>query len=206
MSDFLDEKVPPVRPLSTAAIEELGRCVLEQLDPDVLKKPQPLDVLRLVDDRLPKFGIHVSPASREELGDRAGATDPQGRHEIEILIGEEYWERLEEGGPPSYFAKTTVCHELGHGVLHVPVLRRRLLLTDCFARVERKAIKAYEDPEWQAWAFAGAILMPSVTLTMLKRRHNLLTAEVVAATYEVSTQMVNSHLKRLRWPLDRSTD
>jgi len=37
MSDFLDEKVPPVRPLSTAAIEELGRCVLDQLDPGVLE-------------------------------------------------------------------------------------------------------------------------------------------------------------------------
>lgn len=202
MSDFLEEKVPPVSPLSTVAVCELGRCVLDQLDPDVLEKPQPLDVLRLVDERLPKFGIHFCPATREELGDRAGATDPRGKDEINILISEDCWDHLEEDVPLSYFSKTTVCHELGHAIVHVPVLRRRLLMTDCLSRVSRGSIKAYEDPEWQAWIFAGSILMPSITLKMLKHAGQPLTPEQVSSTFEVSKQMARSHLKRLRWPLE----
>lgn len=201
MSSFLDEKVPPVNPLSVAAIEELGRCFLDQLAPEALTGPQPLNVLNLVDERLPEFGIHVYPATREEIGSRDGATDPKSSDgEVTILVTEDVWEALELGGPKSYYARTTVCHEIGHAVLHVPVLRRRLLLTDALARTQRAKLRAYEDPEWQAWAFAGTILMPSATLRMLQVEYNRLTTGLVSAVYEVSASMAQSHLRRLKWP------
>lgn len=41
MISFLDEEVPPVRPLGVAAIEELGRCFLDQLAPEALVIPRP---------------------------------------------------------------------------------------------------------------------------------------------------------------------
>ena len=200
MSSFLDEEVPPVNPLGVAAIEELGRCFLDQLAPEMLTVPQPLNVLELVDTGLPEFGIHVCPASREEIGNRDGATDPRGEEEITILVTEEVWDALETAPPRSYYARTTVCHEIGHAVLHVPVLRRRLLINDALARTQRGNLKAYEDPEWQAWAFAGTILMPSTTLRMLQAECKLLTPETVSTTFEVSTQMARSHLRRLKWP------
>lgn len=200
MSSFLDEEVPPVNPLGVAAIEELGRCFLDQLAPEMLATPQPLNVLELVDTQLPKFGIHVCPASREEIGNRDGATDPSGDGEITILVTEEVWEALEMAAPKSYYARTTVCHEIGHAILHVPVLRRRLLLNDVLARTQRANLKAYEDPEWQAWVFAGTILMPSVTLRMLQAECKRLTQEVVSNTFEVSAKMAESHLRRLKWP------
>ena len=84
MSSFLDEEVPPVRPLSIAAIEELGRCFLDQLMPRTLERPQSLDVAQLSDSILPHFGIHTIPASAEELGDRAGATDPKGDEDAQL--------------------------------------------------------------------------------------------------------------------------
>ncbi len=198
MGSFLDEEVPPVNPLGVVAIAELGRCFLEQLAPEVLAAPQRLDVLDLVDTRLPKFGIHVCPASREEIGDRAGATDPHGSEEVTILVSEEVWNQLEEPAPRSYYARSTVCHEIGHAVIHVPALRRRLLLTNVLARTQRKRLRAYEDPEWQAWAFSGAILMPTVTLLMLQAQHGGLDPELVSQTFEVSTGMASSHLKRLK--------
>ena len=201
MSSFLDEEVPPVRPLSITAIEELGRCFLDQLSPATLKKPQALDVLHLADRTLPQFGIHVCPASREEIGNRAGATDPQGDGEICILVSEDVWDALEEPAPASHFARTTACHEIGHAVLHVPALRRRLLLKDALSRIQRRNLRAYEDPEWQAWMFAGAILMPSVTLRMLQGQHKSLTPDLVGQTYEISDKMAQSHLRRLKWPI-----
>lgn len=200
MSSFLDEEVPPVRPLGVSAIEELGRCFLEQLSPESLTKPQPLNVLHLVDIRLPSFGIHVCPASHEEIGNRAGATDPKGNGEISILVSEEVWDALEQPPPKSHYAKTTVCHEIGHAVLHVPALRRRLLLEDALSRVQRRTLRAYEDPEWQAWMFAGAVLMPSLALRILQEQHNLLTPELVGHTFGVSDSMAQKHVRRLKWP------
>jgi IrrE N-terminal-like domain len=198
MSSFLDEEVPPVDPLGVPAISELGRCFLEHLAPEVLLSPQRLDVLDLVDTRLPKFGIHVCPASREEIGNRDGATDPHGSGEVTILVSEEVWDQLELSGPRSYYARSTVCHELGHAVIHVPVLRRRLLLTNVLARTRRSNLRAYNDPEWQAWAFSGAILMPTVTLLMLHTQSGGLTTDLVSHTFEVSKQMASNHLKRLK--------
>jgi len=198
MSSFLDEEVPPVNPLGVAAIAELGRCFLAQLAPEVLAAPQRLNVLDLVDVRLPKFGIHVCPASREEIGDRDGATDPHGNEDVTILVSEEVWSQLEMPAPRSHYARSTVCHEIGHAVIHVPVLRRRLLLTNVLARTQRARLRAYEDPEWQAWAFSGAILMPTVTLLMLQAEHGRLNPELVGGTYEVSTSMAANHLKRLK--------
>lgn len=200
MSTFLEEEVPPVRPLGVAAIEELGRCFLEQLAPTALLVPGPLNVVELVDCTLPQFGVHVYPASREELGDRAGATDPKGNGEINILVAEDVWDRLDCDPPSSHYARTTVCHEIGHAVLHVPVLRRRLQLTNVLARTQRGNLRAYEDPEWQAWAFAGAILIPSVTLRMLTASNPALDVALVSATFQVSTGMATSHLRRLKWP------
>lgn len=199
MSSFLDEEVPPVNPLGVAAIEELGRCFLDHLAPDTLTSPHPLDVLELVDSRLPQFGIHVCPATREEIGNRDGATDLKGDREVSILVAEDVWDALELPPPKSHYARTTVCHEIGHAVLHVPVLRRRLLLSDALARTQRAELRPYEDPEWQAWAFAGAILLPSATLRMLHAQHNRLTPELVSSIFEVSISMAQSHLRRLKW-------
>jgi hypothetical protein len=198
MSNFLDEEVPPVAPLSVAAIGELGRCFLEQLAPEVLILPQPLDVLDIAENRLQRFGIHVCPASREEIGDRDGATDPQGSGEITILVSEEVWDALGENAPRSHYARSTVCHEIGHALIHVPVLRKRMLLSNVLARARRRDLRAYNDPEWQAWAFAGAILMPTTTLSMLQHQHGQLSAELVSQTYAVSWAMAFKHLKRLK--------
>ncbi|NKB82822.1 MAG: ImmA/IrrE family metallo-endopeptidase [Nitrospirales bacterium] len=199
MSSFLDEEVPPVNPLSTAVIEELGRCVLQQLAPDMLMKPQPLNVLDLVDSRLPEFGIHVCPATREELGNRDGATDPNGNVEITILVSEDVWDGLESEAPKSHYAKTTVCHELGHALIHVPILRRRLLLNNVLARTQRSNLRPYEDPEWQAWTFAGSILLPRTTLDMLEKRYGRISVDLVSTTYEISPDMASNHLRRLKW-------
>ena len=199
MTDFLDEEVPPVQPLSVAALEEVGRVFLEQLAPEVLSTPQALNVIKLVDDVLPQFGVHVLPASREELGHRAGATDPKGDREVDILVSEDVWDDLLKPAPRCYFARTTICHEIGHAVLHVPVLRRRLLLTDGLARVERRSLRAYEDPEWQAWTFAGCLLMPSPALRILSEFGEALTLDHVSSTFEVSLKMARSHLTRLKW-------
>jgi hypothetical protein len=197
MSDLLTESVFVVPALSMAAIEAVGEEILTQFQPSALLRPEPVDLLEWVDRQLPRYGIHVSPASFEELGELAGATDPTGEDEIDILIGEEVWEGLLHGGRRANFARATVAHELSHAVLHVPVIRRRLNSPQraaMLARTERGRIKAFTDPEWQAWALAGCILMPRCTIAML----GAISASAMASIYQVSEAMAHSHLKRLR--------
>ena len=198
MTDFLREHVPPVPPLGTHAIEEVARSFLEALLPDTLLEPKSLDLVSMIDILLPEYGIHVCPASHEEIGDRAGATDPQGDGEIDILVSEDVWNSIDQSPPACHFARTTVSHEIGHAVLHVPVLRRRLLLEDALNRIQRSNLQAYLDPEWQAWMFAGSILMPRPTLNMLATDGRFSISRV-SEIYEVSLQMVRSHLKRIKW-------
>jgi hypothetical protein len=197
MSDLLTEFVFVVPPVSMAAIEVVGEELLKQFQPSALQRPEPVDILQWVDQFLPKYGIHVSPASVEELGDLAGATDPTGEDEIDILIAEEVWEGLLHGGRRANFARATIAHEIGHAVLHVPVIRRRLSSPQrraMLARTERGRIKAFTDPEWQAWALAGCILMPRRTIEMIAA----ISASAMASIYQVSEAMAHSHLKRLR--------
>lgn len=199
MSNFLDEEVPPVNPLGVEAIQELAECFLEQLAPRMLKRPEPLDVLNLADLELPKFGIHTVPACREELGNRDGATDPRGKDQINILIFDEVWENLPLENQLAYYPRSTVCHEIAHAVLHVPVLRRRMLLDPnaVLSRTMRRNLAPYEDPEWQAWMFAGEILMPKIALNKLEEKGVAITAKNLSEAFLVSVAFAEKHLKRV---------
>jgi Zn-dependent peptidase ImmA (M78 family) len=86
---------------------------------------------------------------------------------------------------------------VSHAVLHVPVVRRRLASPHrdlLLARVRRGSIPAYRDPEWQAWALAGCILMPRRTVKMLPDR----SLSSLAHIYGVSEEFAQSHLRRLK--------
>lgn len=197
MASFVDEQVFSMPPVSMAVIEVLGETVLGQLAPGHLAEPQPLDVLTLVDYHLPLVGIHVMPASAEELGNRYGATDPAGSGEINILIEETLWDDFVYRGQRERMARSTVMHELCHAILHVPVIRRRLRskASDLLlSRHARGSLRAYCDPEWQAWALCGAIMMPRRTLQQL----DSFNPATVAAHYHVNETFARNHLRRLK--------
>jgi len=184
-------------PLRMATIEDVADAFLGTFCPQALQQPMPLDVLHLAETSLPQYGIHVSPASALEMGDNLGVTDASGSSAIEILIREELWNRLLEGGPMANRSRATVAHEYGHSVLHAPIIRRRRASArsqHLLARVAREEVPAYMCAEWQAWAFAGCILAPRRTIAMIPNP----TVTGLAAIYEVSTGMMEQHLRRLK--------
>lgn len=196
MTDFV-ENVPRMPPLAMSVIEHIGEQTLAELCPAALEKPIALDVLELAERVLPRYGINVTPASAVELGDRVGATLSQGQREIEILIDSNLWEELKVGGRIANRARATVLHEVGHAILHVPVIRRRMKSPVGQAlnrRIDRNELLPYEDPEWQAWALAGCIAAPRKTIEMSAAR----TLDGVARVYGLSPSMVSSHLRRLK--------
>lgn len=148
---FLDERVFTMPAVSMRALEMLGEEILSRLAPETLREPTPLDVLDLVDRGLQEVGIHVYPASAEEIGPREGATDPSGTGDVVILIHEDTWDDLLTGGRRAYRARATVIHEVSHAIVHVPVVRRRMRSPNrdlLLSRVRRGEIRSYTDPEW----------------------------------------------------------
>lgn len=176
--------VIPVPPLSKADIARIASVTLERFEPEALLRPRPVNVIKLVDHTLPAHNIDVYPATASELPGQEAHTQPFTRNPT-VLIREDQWAYLMRGGGSGLRARATVAHELGHVVLHVPVLRRHLSSPEGalqLNRVDPAKVKTYADPEWQAWCFAGAFLVPPRTLAML----DSITPERVAETYHVS--------------------
>jgi hypothetical protein len=177
--------------LSMACVETLAENVLSVFQPSALSAPEPIDVTGWVDTILPRFGIHVLPAADDELRDCAALTYPSGEAESEILVAEWIWHDLAHEARPN-FARATVMHELGHAILHVPVMRT-MNDPQPMPAADPATVPAFNDPEWQAWALAGAILMPRRTIAMLPAP----TPQALAAIYHVSEQFAAVHLRRL---------
>jgi hypothetical protein len=190
------EEVIRVPPLSTSDIERVAEALLAELCPEALESPTKLDLLDWVDHQLGRLGIFVAPVAASDLVDAAAVTIPDRSTGIEILMAEELWDALLAGGVRSYFARSTLAHELGHAVLHVSTIRRRKaspLGQHLLHRVVRRELKPYEDPEWQAWTFAGFLMAPRRTVAMLRDK----TSSGLSAAFGMNTPMADVHLRRL---------
>ncbi len=202
MSSFGKEQVLIMPPMSTAAIERKSIELLQKISPETLSSPKPLDILHLAEYVLPQIGIHVGPGSNAELVGCEAFTDPDGKdgNDINILLREDSWNQLLAGGRDANRVRATIAHEIGHAILHVPVIRGSLstLLKGqtpfALTRSARENIPAYKDPEWQAWTMAGCLLAPRRTILMMAD----LPVEWMADVYEISPSMMESHLKKLK--------
>lgn len=114
---------------------------------------------------------------------------------IEVLAAERVYTWLEEGYPrATYF----VAHELGHCVLHTDQLVRLARMpTSEQAAFHRGKVQhaAYEDTEWQANAFAGALLMPASGLLVLERERGGLCIADLSERFGTSNEAASYRLE-----------
>jgi Zn-dependent peptidase ImmA (M78 family) len=97
-----------------------------------------------------------------------------------------------------------MAHETGHAVIHVPEFRmKRALLRSIHdkkhpsLRLHREAnVKIYMNPEWQAWRFAGAILMPARTFILAVREG--LNEKNLANAFMVNPAFVRTRARALK--------
>jgi len=195
---MLDEKVPEVRPRSFSEIESIATAVLEALAPEMLIEPMALDIAELIDYKLGDLGIWVHPVSFAEMPDNEADTTVKRDGESQIRILYEFWDDLFNGGPNARRPRATIAHELGHAILHRREFqgwREQAARDETFtlARKARREIPAFKEPEWQAWAFAGSLLMPWSTLQWFDRKA---LAEIVDC-YQVSEEMARKRLNLL---------
>lgn len=196
MSDWSKEKVLRMPPLSTSAISALAEAVLSQIAPQCLVQAAPLPVVEIVEEILPQYGIHTYAVDDDTLPEEEALTDPFGPDgETVIRVRDSVYADLLQGGGISYRPRVTVTHELGHAVMHVPVIRRRVLYATPARLLQRLAsadVMPYESSEWQAYTFSGFLLMPATTL----RQFDTLDVAIISETFQVSERMVRPHLRR----------
>ena len=187
------------RGYSYQKLEKVATYVRDQLNCSLTEA---INTLRLFDC----LDIYVRDRSGQEipirgsvieLGDSEGFSKyDSDRRIIEILASPRTYDWLEKGYPRGgYF----VAHELGHCLLHTDQLVRLARMPKAQQAAlhrggEMVAHETYEDTEWQANAFASALLMPARGLLALERKYNELSPTTIAEHFCVSAQAARYRL------------
>lgn len=192
------ELVLPVAAKSRKQVQSCARGVLQEFAPDRLQRPGPLDYQRLIDEYLPQQKkIDVYPVTAEEMELSEGLTrvNYDAPTRIQILVPFNTYDALFEDRRETNRARSTLAHEIGHAIQHGRFLRRMRNDKEAVPlHRQRGHLQAFEDPEWQAWTFAGELLLP---MGVLRQLHGCSITEV-AVTFGVSEPMVEQTIYRLR--------
>lgn len=97
---------------------------------------------------IPRSDFEFDVVDIESMGDEHALTDHENKM---IYIRSDVYERALDGHGRG---RMTIVHEVGHCIMHTP---ERVLYARAFGTARPKA---FQDPEWQAKAFAGEFMMP----------------------------------------------
>ena len=141
--------------------------------------------------------IPIHGAVIELNGSEGYAKYDGDRRVIEILASPETYDWLEKGHPRGGFF---VAHELGHCLLHTDQLVRLAQMPKAQQAAlhrpgEEVGHEAYQDTEWQANAFAGALLMPAGGLLILEHQHGELSPDTIVEHFHVSAEAAGYRLE-----------
>ena len=169
--------------IATKVRDRLNCCPTEAINTLRLFDGLNITVRARTGRRIPVWGSVI------ELNDSEGYAKYDGdRRIIEILASPTTYEWLEEGYPRGVYF---VAHELGHCLLHTDQLVRLAQMP----KAQQAALhrggqvarhETYRDTEWQANAFASALLMPACGLLALEQQHDQLSPVIVAEHFSVS--------------------
>jgi len=192
-----NELVLPMPPISMRRIEVLADAVLDVLAPAMTGPTgYAVNVADLIERVLPEHGVDVYPVTAGELGPRFAATRADGDRTL-IRLRDELWDNILAGGRRANHARATVFHETGHAVMHVKILRQWGSASSAEVELNRslrRNLRAFEDPEWQAWGLGGCLAAPRRLLARLLPT----TLGCLASEFQVSEDFLRRHVRRLR--------
>lgn len=176
--------------MSYQQIERAAQHVRGRLAPDVdttapLQVGQLFEVLDDYSVTVNGRAVRFDYAVKELPGNVAAeAKYDERKDRILIQMSREAYKELQGDVP---HARHTVCHEIGHGVLHASQLMRMSTLPHQKLALERsRAHKFCEDTEWQADAFASALLMPAVGMHRLENHYGGINTTLLRQHFLVS--------------------
>ena len=188
-----------VRGRSAEEIEEIANNIINEFQPEVFEPIQSFDVEAFFEFELKKF-TGLEPLYKNLPDELEGYTDVTN---MECVISKKLAEHDEDQVIKRRF-RATQAHEIGHCVLHVRDTIRNLeseikFLHDkasSFERYSPENIKAYQNPEWQAWRFASALLMPRRSVETLVERN--WTRRNMRTAFDVNPTFLNVRLRELK--------
>lgn len=168
--------VPRVKGMSYREIEVLANKHREGIFPRTLTLPKPVDVEQVWETIGDTFVTVVSDSLPEGI---EGRTWPNGI----VEISEATFHGMRRNDPRSRF---TVIHECAHAILHVDQIKKVLESRGAVTLNRREDIPAYQDPEWQANAFAASYLMPREACYELHRNERHFNPHLLMEAFCVS--------------------
>lgn len=193
----MSERYRALRAESYSSLEKKAESVRRVLGFDLEGKIPGLSLFEALDNYSVGGGdIGLRYAIEElEAGIEAEARYESGERAIVVSLSPRTYEGLEADQPRARF---TVFHEIGHAVLHGPLLIQLSRIprdqVRALARSENLARRSCEDVEWQANAFAAALAMPAKGLERLARS-GALTADRVAMEFNMSLAAARNRTK-----------
>jgi len=182
---------------SKTDIEQSAIRMLSQFLPSAIKQPETVNIEYLFEIVIPEhYKIKTEYCDLSGLGYNVlGYTNAQLKKSFIDKSLSDY-----EDHSTRRLFRSTVAHEIKHCVKHVQILNYfKSICTDKdddnLYRREKSTIKPYEDPEWQAWFFAGALLMPSHHILTLHKRG--CSVGEMADIFDVNPAFVSSRIRRL---------
>ena len=189
-------KLVPVRGRSGQEIDRIAQNLLSDFQPAAIKDPQAVGVEAIFEFGLPPRGIEPDYQPLEQRG-------IQGFTDFENMICAVSSELADDPTAAPYY-RSTVAHEIGHAILHIPEFRRRRqkIISEqakndgILHRLPDTEIPIYRNPEWQAHRFASGLLMPEAAVKKaiaMYRSH-----EILSIVFEVTPAFVRARLKGLK--------
>lgn len=192
-------KVLKARPRSCEEIERIAYELIKSVQPDAVKFTISFDVEGFFDLELEnRTGIEAIYDQLPEGID--GYTDSENMKCCVCSSLADY----NDCQVTKRRLRSTIAHEVGHCFLHVEDARRnrdfqKKFLTDkdsCFERYRPEDLKVYENPEWQAWRFASALLMPENCFRAAVERN--FTMKKLKRAFDVNPAFIEIRLKELK--------
>jgi len=191
-------QIPRVAPRTISEIESLAEAVVRQYQPLALEQLIPFDVEEFFECELESLtGISTDMCVLPKGLD--GYTDPGMRV---CVISSLLYDNADDLVTRRRL-RSTIAHEIGHCLLHVPDASQPDVPNGRFENdgscpielYNPEDLKAFENPEWQAWRFASALLMPQACF---RRAVSVgWTMKMIQNAFGVNPSFVESRKKQL---------
>lgn len=192
----MSRKIVIASPRSGVEIDEIALRIIREFQPEVLNEPAPFDIERFFECELEELS-GVKPDYREMQNGIYGYTDSDA---LETVISSD----LIDDPFQLMFCRSTMAHEIGHVIIHVPEFRfKKALLRSIHDKkhvslqlYRETDIPVYKNPEWQAWRFAGAILMPTPVIKAAANKG--LGVREMSRLFQINPAFVKTRLRALK--------
>jgi Zn-dependent peptidase ImmA (M78 family) len=185
--------------MSCNSIEYRADELLKIVQPNATYSPSQIDVEYIFDNYLQTIGFKTGyiDLSHKNAEGYTNAVEKEIFVDKKLLNDASIHKHMERR------LRSTVAHEIGHALLHVPLMPTYISIQQKggeFMR-DREDLKPYEDPEWQAWHFANCLIMPAAmvrTVAYESMKYEVISN--VARVFNVNEAFARTRLRKLNIP------